>query len=790
MRLHMTTVHKDRHLWVLLVSCICGVAFSAEGDPPTKAPGRFSPLQVSDHKNADSFKWSRPIVETTTQGSSGLAIVDSPDDLTNTHPHLWCRGYGSDNGLWRKTQTTHAEIWHRLSDTARTGSWGGVTRRNGQELMRSAMAFVISKDSGFGNHCQSAVLALNGYHFTTGGNQGIANMETFYGYCLAYDALVDDPEKTWLTPSQKAAAIATIADFVSRLNLSTSATWRVRPTHNFMALRAADHAAGLYNLRGEAGYENTFNIARGYCLAYHNERVNGLCNAPLTNNGPRPTDSFPYEGPNYGAYQASRALIHRHILEMNEYPNPPTIMDENRSGFFQNYNLAWMALALPGCSGWADVCHRGAHGMLQGVRYYSAINKAVGRGMMAGVAEWFHNEILPSAVGGSQDQGWWQGWEMFWYDASITPIHPNDARIPLYIHLDDSEFHIYRDTWDLYPAGSGDTYVYFRNSAHNGHNYWAEGHSGSGVSYNCTAQTSSHDGADNGHFGIYRDGRWLAKNDDPDGESDGHNCLTIDGVLQIMKAKGDRGYEVLELADTDVIGAVDSDYGHALDAIIGPAYPAGTVDNYHRYFFVIRDPMYVLVVDELEAGHTITFHCYAEQRASRQSEGLYTSSHARYEVMYPQSGFSSSSEAEPIVLTTTSPHLMFLAHSNPSGVSVTKSYSGGQMIATIGQDDIVYNPAGRTYSHGDISGNAKLFAERNGAALIFQTTKAIGSQYGISCDATVNISVSGRNASIYIYGTGTHDVKITSPYGVDTFEIQANQTVEGLRFSGSAKSTL
>lgn len=24
---------------------------------------------------------------------AGLAIVDSPDDLTNKHPYLWCRGY-------------------------------------------------------------------------------------------------------------------------------------------------------------------------------------------------------------------------------------------------------------------------------------------------------------------------------------------------------------------------------------------------------------------------------------------------------------------------------------------------------------------------------------------------------------------------------------------------------------------------------------------------------------------------------------------------------------------------
>ncbi len=705
---------------------------------------------------------------------TNLTIADTPNDLDNIHPHLWCRGYGPDNGLWLKAQTTHAEIWQRLSDTARTGSWGGLSRTNGQELMRSAMAFVISKNPGFGNHCQSAVRALNGHYFTFTDPE----MEPFYAYCLAYDAIVDDPCTTWLTPSEKAAALATMANVVSRLDDGGGGK-RSQPTHNYMVLHAAMHAAGLYNLRGEPGYESIFNTARNYCLIYHNERVNGLCSAPLTNNGPRPIDGFPYEGPQYGAYQASRSLIHRHILEMNEYPNPPTVPDENQSGFFQNYNLAWMAVALPGCSRWADVCYySSSHGMLQGVRYYSAINKANGDEIMAGVGEWFHNEILPGAVGGSSDHGWWQGWEMFWYDASIAPIHPDDAGIPLYIHLDDSEFHMYRDTWELYPAGSGDTYVYFRNSAHDGHNYWAEGYSGPSVPPDCTARTSSHDGGDNGHFGIYRNGSWLARNNIPYGGSNQHNCLTIDGKLQIMKGDGStRGWQVPALAGTDCIGAVDSDYGHALDAIIGTAYPAGTVDNYHRYLFVIRDPMYVLVVDELEPGHTIAFNCYAESGASKQAEGLYTSSRARYELMYPQSGFTSSSGTAPIVLTTTSPQLMFLAHANPSGVSVTKSYSGGQMIATIGQDNIVYNPSGGTYSQGDISGNAKLFAERAGGALIFMATEAAGSEYGVSCSAAVNMSVSGNKASIYVYGSGTYMVTVASPFGPDTFNIEAGQTV-------------
>ena len=231
---------------------------------------------------------------------------------------------------------------------------------------------------------------------------------------------------------------------------------------------------------------------------------------------------------------------------------------------------------------------------------------------------------------------------MVWYDDNIKPLSPAEAGLPLQIHLDDSEFHMYRDTWDLYPGTPNDTYVYFRNSAHDGHNYWAEHHSGKDLSYEHTVQTTSHDGGDNGHFGIFRDNQWLAVNNDTDGKSSGHNCLTIDGVLQIMKADNKRGYQVPELTGTDCIGAVDSDYGHAIDAIIGPAYPGGTVKDYHRWFFVIRNPMYVLVVDEVEPGHTLQFNCYAEKGAVREAAGLYTSPHARYELLYPQEGFTSS----------------------------------------------------------------------------------------------------------------------------------------------------
>jgi hypothetical protein len=212
------------------------------------------------------------------------------------------------------------------------------------------------------------------------------------------------------------------------------------------------------------------------------------------------------------------------------------------------------------------------------------------------------------------------------------------------------------------------------------------------------------------------------------------------------------------------------------------------VKNYHRYFFVIRKPMYVLVVDEVEPGHEIAFHCYADKETTRQSEGLYTSPNARYELLYPKADFTSSEESSLILLTTTAPRLLFLAHPNPSGVEVKKNYSGGQTIATIGEDTVVFNPEGGKYSQGKISGDAKLFAERAGGAIIFQAANAKGSQYGVRCDAAVNVSVSGEKASIYIYGDGVHKVTVTSPTGIKTFDIRAGRTVEKLLAdSGSQK---
>jgi PKD repeat protein len=456
---------------------------SAEKNPVhTFGPGAHSvTLTVAGPLGSDTTTREDYItVQQAPTGGAGVAFVDLPTDLDNTHPHLWCKGYGPDNGLWQKAQTTHAEIWQRLVSNAPTGNFGGISRT--MRHMQTPMAFVISKDPAYGAYCQDMVRQLNGHHFRFGGDTPrIAEMETFISYCLAYDAIVDDPDTTWLTAQEKADALATMAATLERLNFAPGDTWRRRPTHNFMVLRAGMHAAALYNLRGEPGYEELFRTSREYALTYHNERVNGLCDAPLQNHGPRPDDGFPYEGPNYTAYQGSRALVHRHILEMNEYPNPDTIVDENRSGFSRGWNLAWMAISPPGLSEWTDVAYRGDHGVVQSFRYYAAVSKAVGDGTLAGIGEWFTREVLRTNKGTAPDTWWWQGWEMMFYDASIEPVHPDDAGLPKYVHLDDSEFHMYRDSWDIASSRSDDTYVYFRNSAHDGHYYWDEGHGAIGM---------------------------------------------------------------------------------------------------------------------------------------------------------------------------------------------------------------------------------------------------------------------------------------------------------------------
>ena len=704
---------------------------------------------------------------------TNLTTADTPNDLDDTHPRLLMHGYGTENGMWNLVQTDpgYAEIWGRVTSLA------VKSNSNGYPLLAAAAAFIVSKNPTYGNICKNVVVA-----------NSPGDPKTAVGpaaFALAYDAIVDDPCTAWLTPAQKAAALSSMASIASNTT-PIPGDWGLKTTHNYYASYTANHAACTYNLRGESGYESTFATCRAAALEYHNRKVNGLCGAPITNEGPRTSDGFPYEGPQYGTYQVIRGMISRHIIELNEYPNPPTVVDENLSGFYQNYNLAWMSICPPGASNnnWVKVIKTSSkHGILSGVHFASHANWAADNQTMARVGAWFFNELKLAGFTHDDDV---PGFELMWYNPDITPLDPTSSGIPLYVHLNDSEFHMYRDTWNIDSPGSNYTYVYFRNSSHHGHTYWAEGHS-DGTAGPCSSQTSSHESADNGHFCIWRNGAYVMDYSIPEGDTNKHNCLLIDGNGIVMSGEpppqDDRGYMHPQFADLDVIGEVDSDYGHALDAIIGPAYnePGSTVlsdpFSYHRYFFVIRDPMYVLAVDELESGHTVAFRCWANPSASKVSEDVFTNANARYELLYPQSGFTSAATGRPIVFTTGSPQVMFLCHPSRSGVTFSKSYPGGLAEVDVGEDKIIYNPSGLTYSQGDISGNAKLFAERAGGALIFMATEAAGSEYGVSCSAAVNMSVSGNKASIYVYGSGTHTVTVTSPFGPDVFDIEAGQTV-------------
>jgi len=750
--------------------------------------------------------------------SPGLIIPDSPSDLTNVHPHLFMRGYGTDNG-WADLMDSnspnyspgHVEIWGRLTARAKSGAtFTTMTREEGKTLMATAMAYVISKDPNYGYYCQDAIVHFhNGNYddFKRDSTDFAPEMETFTGYAMAFDAIADDldPNGTpWLTPVQRQEAIDTIAATCELLFYEYgNGSWRNRPTHNFMAMRSGALAVGLYCLRGTADYDgstiyadgkNLFEYGRDYCLAYYMDRVNGICDkSVLENKGARPLDAFPYEGGGYTAYQASRALVHSYVLQFNEYPNPATVLDENLSDYWQNFNLGYYSILVPETEDsnsvlswdWANVCVYGNwHGVMQGLRYCSALNKAAGNMELAGFGEWFHQQILHSEeIGGGRDIGYWQGFEYIFYDPNITPIHPDDIGWPPYQHLNDSEFHVYRNTWDMAGPDSDKTYIFFRNSAHDGHVYWEEEHAI--VDWNdlpqrdCILETSSHDGADNGHFLIYRNGYELCGTLQDDGPSDRHNCLAIDGRLQVFANLDDsRGYEIPSLADTDCIGAVDSDYGHAIDAIVGPSYhhedlatPILTDPNsYHRYFFVMQDPMYIMVVDELESGHTIDFPVLANPTPNKISDTRYTNGNAQYELLYPATvqPTTTSFDNKFIVFTTDQPNMMFVCVPN-SSPSISSSLNGSITTATIGSDTIKYDTAGSNY---------KLFAESSGGALFFQATNVSGAQYGVSCSSPVNMSISGKKASIYIYGTGTKTVTVTSPDGTDVWQLEAGKTIE------------
>ncbi len=235
-----------------------------------------------------------------------------------------------------------------------------------------------------------------------------------------------------------------------------------------------------------------------------------------------------------------------------------------------------------------------------------------------------------------------------------------------------------------------------------------------------------------------------------------------------------RGYEVPSLANVDCYGAVDSDYGHTIDADLAAAYHSSVVSDYHRFLVVIRDPMYVISLDDLESGHTMEYRLHSELAVSQASSDRWTSDLAYFELMYPTSGYTSSN-GDPITVSTSSSDLMFLI--DPGKQTVSKSTSGGQLIASVGSDSMVYNPGGGSYTHGSMSGNAIFLSQRSGGALIVKATSATGDEYGVSCNNAVNMSVKGRNASIYVYGTGTPTVTVTSPYGTDIFDIAAGETV-------------
>ena len=75
----------------MLILCLCCTMAAAADALPEKPPGEFFPLQHSDHKNADSFEQSQPIVGTTyfywydIDSKSHIIDGDGTDALT-THP--------------------------------------------------------------------------------------------------------------------------------------------------------------------------------------------------------------------------------------------------------------------------------------------------------------------------------------------------------------------------------------------------------------------------------------------------------------------------------------------------------------------------------------------------------------------------------------------------------------------------------------------------------------------------------------------------------------------------------
>lgn len=706
----------------------------------------------------------------TTSNRTYVMFEDTSADLGNTHPHLFMHGYGTTNGWWSKVSSNagYQEIWNRI--TAATGD-----TTDEFEAINAAFAYTLSKQDAYGTLCKTLVTSLK---IPPGKETDYRRCLGPAAYALAFDAIADGTNSSgtpWLTSTQRSAALNLIATTLIDLGGTNGddmyGDWEYKSTHNFFQSAFSGLAACAYVLRGESGYEALSASAIAGVKRYHNWRVNGNCKDVSEWKlwqGPMTGDGFPFEGPQYGAYTFIRGMYARHIIEMNEYPNPPTVVDENLHGFFTNYSNAWMSLVPAGLNTWVKVIKSGSeHGGTDGFRFCAALNWISGNETQARVSEWFAQWVGNAGIGDSMNA---PSLEFMWYNQNVTPLSPVDAGLAPYMHLDDSELHVYRDSWDLTSAPAGEMYVYFRNNAHHGRNYWDEGQS-DGTAGACTSQTSSHDSADNGNFCIYKKDTGYIINGyaAEEGNTNDHTCLQIDG--QGIRMAGnptipDRGHMHPEFANLDCVGAVDSAYGHAIDAIIGPAYTVfdyTDLNAYRRYFFVIRDPMYVISIDDIEPGHTAKFI------------GQNTGSGELCDLLYPQG--ATFSGTRPLNYTTTSPHFAVLCHPTPAGVTVTKNYADGDLIAGIGSDTVVYNPDASTFTHGSISGNALLFAERTGGAIIFKATAASGTQYGVNCDVLVNMSVSGNQASIYVYGQGMHTVTVTSPYGTDVFDIEAGKTV-------------
>ena len=96
-----------KHLSILILCVFCG-NLAAGSRLPEKPPGEFFPLQVKDHKRADSFKSGQPIVGTSyfywydIDTKAHIIDGDGTDALT-THPAAM-KGISYKRASWHKQQ--------------------------------------------------------------------------------------------------------------------------------------------------------------------------------------------------------------------------------------------------------------------------------------------------------------------------------------------------------------------------------------------------------------------------------------------------------------------------------------------------------------------------------------------------------------------------------------------------------------------------------------------------------------------------------------------------------------